>query len=259
MTVVNHDLRNLLDPLKLSHIRTVDTGFIYDDGAGTCVVIDVGICDLVDHQYVDYTSTQNSLVQRYDRVFRFLYDSSEASDDLLNEIRFFLDGGEVPDQLRHFGSNRQEQDIDPSRPESTFEDCFIASFGEASRDVLYREFPFYDCEGKRRFIDYALFSSGVKFAVELNGESFHHPAVIGSKKYRSQLFKQNSLTADGFKTFRWSLRGMADQEKFTQELQVFFGDSTHFLPRSHFKVDRQLATLDLHEHQLDVVESFFRE
>ncbi len=259
MTAVNHDLCNLLAPLGLSCIRTVDTGFICADDAGTCVIIDVGICDLVNYQYVDYTSIQNSFFHQYDRVFRFLYDSGELLDELLIEIQFFLDGGGESEQTRHFGRNRQEQDIDPSRPESIFEDCFIAAFGEVSRDVLYREFPFYDCEGKRRFIDYALFSRGVKFAVELNGESFHHPAVIGPKKYRSQLFKQNSLTADGFKTFRWSLRGMADREKFIQELQTFFGDSTRFLPRSHFKVDRQLATIDLHDHQIDVLEYFSKE
>lgn len=254
MTVVEYDLHNLLEPQGFSYVRSIDSGFIYEDGGGTCIIIDVGICDLSAYQYVDYTSTQNIYVHNYDRLFRFLYNPDEPLTELLKETEFFLDGGEETDAIKHFGRNREEQDIDPSRPEAEFEDCFIAAFGEASRGSLAREFPYYDCDGKRRFVDYVLFAKGGKFAIELNGESFHHPAVIGPKRYRSQLFKQNSLTADGFKTFRWSLRGMADREKFVQELQRFLGDETCFLQRPHFKVDRQLATLDLHDHQIDTLE-----
>ena len=98
MTAVNHDLCNLLAPLGLSCIRTVDSGFICADDAGTCVIIDVGICDLVNYQYVDYTSIQNSFFHQYDRVFRFLYDSGELLDELLIEIQFFLDGGGESEQ-----------------------------------------------------------------------------------------------------------------------------------------------------------------
>ncbi len=253
MTVVDHDLRNLLAPQGFSHVRTVDSGYIYADGKGTCIIIDVGICSLAEYQYVDYTSTQNYLVHHYDRLFRFLYDPDEPLDKLLKEIQFFLDGGEEVEAIKHFGRNRTEQDIDPTRPESTFEDGFIAAFGDSFRGSLAREFPYYDCEGKRRFVDYVLFAKDGKIAIELNGESFHHPAAIGPKRYRSQLFKQNSLAADGFKTFRWSLRGMADREKFVQELQVFFGNPSAFLSRPQFRLDRQLATIDLHEHQIDAL------
>jgi hypothetical protein len=61
---------------------------------------------------------------------------------------------------------------------------------------LHREFAYIDLAGTTRYIDYALFGGSAKFAIELNGESFHHPAVIGPRRYRSQLFKQNSLVAD---------------------------------------------------------------
>ena len=69
--------------------------------------------------------------------------------------------------------------------------------------ALHREFAYVDLEGVTRYIDYALFAEAIKFAIELNGEQFHHPVAIKAKKCRSQLFKQNSLVSDGFKVFRW--------------------------------------------------------
>ncbi len=254
MPAIELTLAELLSSLGFSQVETVETGFIYDDGCGSCVVVDVGICELKNFRYVDYTHLQNSLFFRYDRVLRFLYPADESTNSLREEINFFLCGEDDPDKIRRFGRNRSEQDIDPTRPEATFEDCFIEAFGEPCRGVLYREFPYVDCSGKNRFIDYTLFTKEQKFAIELNGESFHHPAIIGSGKYRSQLFKQNSLAADGFKVFRWSLYGMQDRERFIQELKLFLGSPDRFIEKPHLKIDRQLATINLHEHQQGALE-----
>jgi superfamily II DNA or RNA helicase len=65
------------------------------------------------------------------------------------------------------------------------------------------------------------------------------------------LFKQNSLVSDGFKIFRWSEHGMRDRERFIQELKLFLGSPTEFIPKAHLKIDRQFSTIDLHNHQLD--------
>lgn len=250
----NTEIISAMSPLGYATFSEEETGlFFEDDGANTCIIIDTNICNLDGYYYVDYTSRQNHLVHQYNRVFRFLFNGDNSIDDLKSEIEFFLNDDEDPEQLQRFGRNRSEQDIDPSQPEAVFEEYFIDAFGYGKLNVLHKEFAYFDRSCKSRFIDYALFSNIQKFAVELNGEAFHHPAVIGPKKYRSQLFKQNSLSSDGFKVFRWSLRGMQDREKFIQELRFFFGDSSCFLSKPSLKIERQIKTFELYEHQEDTL------
>ncbi|ORJ63412.1 DEAD/DEAH box helicase family protein [Geothermobacter hydrogeniphilus] len=259
MFALSHSLHDVLESFGFTILKTIESGFVYENRDDTCIVVDVGICDLEDYRYVDYTSVQNSLFFEYERVFRFFYEEGQPVQLLKAEIDFFLNGADDPEKINRFGRNRSEQDVDPTRPEALFEDCFIEAFGESNRGVLFREFPYVDCAGKTRFVDYALFTTRQKIAIELNGESFHHPTVIGAKKYCSQLFKQNSLVSDGFKVFRWSERGMRDREKFIQELRLFLGAPQEFVEKAHLKVDRQLATIDLHDHQLDVLEQLASE
>jgi len=227
-----------------------DTGFVYlrkeDD---TCIIIDTVICELNTHPYISYTSKQNQLMATHSRVFRFLYDQDFSGDDFHKYIQMFLDGEADPEKIRCYGGNRAEQEPDPTPPEDIFEDCFFQAFGEKSRMGLHREFAYIDFEGIRRFVDYAAFSKTAKFAIELNGESFHHPYVIKSKRYRSQLLKQNSLVADGFKVFRWSMNGMKDRERFILELTEFMGHGLPFIDKSVLKLSRKPFVLKSHQHQ----------
>lgn len=231
-----------------------ETGLFFQNASKeSCLIIDQNICLLKNYPYVEYTQAQNRLMQHYDKVFRFLHEGGNGVDLLLTEIECFLNEESDPEKIRYTGRNRHEQEIDPTLPEARFEDCFLEAFGEAAEKFLHREFPYSDFEGKTRYLDYALFTEKQKFAIELNGESFHHPGVIGPHKYRSQLFKQNSLSADGFKVFRWSMRGMQDHEKFIREIQILFGGYGAFLPKAAFKLSRQLISIDLHEHQIDTL------
>ncbi len=225
-----------------------------------CLIIDTVICSLSHYPYVSYTSRQNELMADHAQVFRFLFDHNTSVENLQKDIKIFLDGDSDPEQVRRFGGNRAEQEPDPTLPEATFEDCFLEAFGDNARMSLHREFTYVDLEGVTRYIDYALFAEAIKFAIELNGEQFHHPVAIGPKRYRSQLFKQNSLVADGFKVFRWSLNGMSDRERFILELSRFMGFGRPFRDKSVIKVSRSVETLDLSEefslrdHQLNALE-----
>lgn len=248
-----NDLQSWLFDLGFDQIAQENTGCTFlrkDDD--TCLVIDTVICGLSDYPYVAYTSRQNVLMAAHNRVFRFLYDPASSIDTIQQEIIMFLGGESDLEKIRRFGGNRAEQEPDPTLPEATFEDCFLEAFGDMARMGLHREFAYVDFEGTTRYIDYALFAKSAKFAIELNGESFHHPAVIGAKRYRSQLFKQNSLVADGFKVFRWSLNGMKDRERFILELTGFMGDARPFLNKPVFKLSRSVQTLQkitLKDHQ----------
>lgn len=222
----------------------------------TCLVLDTVICGLSNYPYVSYTSRQNELMADHTQVFRFLFDHDTSIEDLQQDIKIFLDGDSDPEQIKRFGGNRTEQEPDPTLPEATFEDCFLEAFGDNARMALHREFAYADLEGVIRYIDYALFAEAIKFAIELNGEQFHHPVAIGPKRYRSQLFKQNSLVSDGFKVFRWSLNGMNDRERFILELSRFMGFARPFRDKPIIKVSRPVETFDfsLHDHQLNALE-----
>ena len=247
---LHNDLQYWLFDLGFDQVDRENTGCIFlnkkDD---TCLVIDTVICEPSDYPYVAYTSRQNALMAAHNRVFRFLFDQAGSINAIQQEILVFINGESDPEQVRRFGGNRAEQEPDPTLPEATFEDCFIEDFGDHARMGLHREFTYVDLEGTTRYIDYALFAKSAKFAIELNGEIFHHPAVIGPKKYRSQLFKQNSLVADGFKVFRWSLNGMRDRERFILELSRFMGYAGPFIDKPVFKLTRSTFTLRVHQQQ----------
>lgn len=244
------DLQYWLYNLGFDQVAGEKTGCTFfrkeDD---TCLVIDTEICNLSDYPYVDYTTRQNGLMAAHKRVFRFLFNQTSSINAIQQEILMFLDGESDPEHVRRFGGNRAELEPDPTLPEATFEDCFFEAFGDRARMGLHREFAYVDLAGTTRYIDYALFAKSVKFAIELNGESFHHPVVIGPKRYRSQLFKQNSLVADGFKVFRWSLNGMRDRERFILELTRFMGHTRPFLDKSVYKLRRSVQTFTLKAHQ----------
>ena len=247
---IKNDFEILFSGFGFEKIAKEDTGFIYlrkvDD---TCIIIDTVICELSTHPYISYTSKQNQLMATHSRVFRFLYDRDFSGDDFYKYIQIFLDGEADPEKIRCYGANRAEQESDPTPPEDIFEDCFFQAFGEKSRMGLHREFAYIDFEGIRRFVDYAAFSKTTKFAIELNGESFHHPYVIKSKKYRSQLLKQNFLVADGFEVSRWSMNCMKDRERFILELAEFLGYGLPFIDKSAIKLSRKPFTLKSHQHQ----------
>ena len=231
---------------------TKNTGLIYENREeSVCIKIDINICEMSSYPYISYTSLQNELVHQYNRFLRFTLSSVDDLERFEDELEIFTGSKDEADRLKNYGANRQEQEIDPTLPEATFEECFALAFGEKSLYALTREEIYHDYDGKRRFIDYVLKTSKGRFAIELNGEQFHHPAAIKEKRYQSQLFKQNSLAAQGFKVFRWSNRGMADREKFIQEMKRFFGDPALFESTPHFKSLRSLHTFQLAEHQVD--------
>jgi superfamily II DNA or RNA helicase/SOS-response transcriptional repressor LexA len=242
---------------QIDHIESGCT--FHRENDDTCLILDTGICDLSHYPYVSYTSRQNELMADHAHVFRFLFDHNTSVDNIQQDIQIFLDEDSDPEQIRRFGGNRTEQEPDPTLPEATFEDCFLEAFGDNARMALHREFAYVDLEGITRYIDYALFGELLKFAIELNGEQFHHPVAIGPKRYRSQLFKQNSLVSDGFKVFRWSLNGMNDRERFILELSRFMGFARPFRDKSVIKISRPVETFDyredfsLHNHQLDAL------
>jgi len=235
--------------------EVVPVGRLYLSGDNPAILIDSGIYDLSieNFQYVDYTSYQNKLMHQFNGLYRFL-----ATDILLleEELALFLSSSIEELDLKTFGADRSESHIDPTPPEFNFALSFEQVFGAKHIHALQAEAPYIDRQGHRRYIDYVLYRNSQPIAIELNGEQYHHPlsAIVSEKKYRSQLFKQNSLVNDGYHVFRWSNRGMQDEFKFEDQLKDYFGDSQYFnsapLYRSKRKVD-----FALYEHQENAIVS----
>ena len=151
------EISSMLTGMDYDYLTENETGLIFKHClSSTCLLIDINICNHKHYPYIDYTSEQNKLSHQYDLLLRFSIDSINDLDRLKRELEFFTSEDPEPEKLKKYGANRQEQEIDPTLPESTFETCFAQAFGEKSLYALTREAEYYDYEGKRRFIDYVL-------------------------------------------------------------------------------------------------------
>jgi len=176
---IKKEISPFLETFGYQYHKHKETGLIYQHQLQSiCLIIDINICNLKYYPYIDYTSVQNEFTHQNDLLLRFSISSDNDIERLKIELEFFTSEEPEPDKLKKYGANRQEQKIDPTLPEATFESCFAQAFGEKSLYALTREAEYYDYDGKRRFIDYVLKTENGNFAIELNGEQFHHPAAI---------------------------------------------------------------------------------
>ena len=222
------------------------------------ILIDLHLFDLsaTDYHYVEYTSEQNRIMHQYSGLLRFLIDDIE---EFQHQLKLFLLDDSVAEKIKVFGQNREAEHIDPTPPEYNFALIFERVFGAQCLHALKAEVSYVDRVGVRRFIDYELNKSDSCIAIELNGETYHHPLIIGQKRYKSQLLKQNSLVSDGKKVFRWSNRGMADETKIADQLRTYFGSANNFISNPSFLAKRDVTTFELYQHQEDALERISNE
>lgn len=252
-----------IDSLLVSYNYTlsevVSVGRLYLNNCASknkpAILIDTTLYNLLisDFQYVDYTSYQNKIMHQYNGLYRFLGTDIEL---LEAELALFLSEDIEELELKIYGSDRNETHIDPTPPEFNFAFSFEKVFGAKYIYALQAEAPYVDRQGHRRYIDYVLHRNSTPIAIELNGEQYHHPlsAIVSEKKYRSQLFKQNSLVNDGYRVFRWSNRGMQDDFKFEDQIKEYFGDKQDFRTAPLYRAERTID-FSLYEHQETAVKS----
>lgn len=255
MTLANTTIDNLLAAYHYLLADVVPVGRLYLRENKPAILIDSTLYRLAieSYQYVDYTSYQNKIMHQFGGLYRFL-----ATEHLLleTELALFL-GKNVEDlELRKFGADRSQGHIDPTPPEFNFALSFEQVFGAKNIHALQPEAPYVDRQGHRRYIDYVLHRNSQPIAIELNGEQYHHPlsAIVSEKKYRSQLFKQNSLVHDGYQVYRWSNRGMLDEFKFEDQIKEYFGDSRYFQSAPLYRATRK-TDFELYDHQEQAVAS----
>jgi superfamily II DNA or RNA helicase/DNA-binding transcriptional MerR regulator len=243
-------IASLLQPLGYTKAGDLQAGLLFHDQKhNQQIAIDLGICRRADLQYIDYTREQNALMSRCPRTLRFAIECPDDTRDLPDEILHFTLEAQSDKPYPQHKRGRAESHPDPSGPEADFETLFSQAFGDSAMHALRRERPFLDFANSTRYIDYALLTQAGPIAIELNGESFHHPRCIGSDRYHSQLFKQNSLVASGWTVFRWSIRGMQDPDRFVEEMRSFFGPPEHFTRTPRYMASRRVDLFQLMEHQ----------
>jgi len=146
--------------------------------------------------------------------------------------------------------------VDAATPaEDAFVELFADTFGLDRVQYLINEYPFRDIYGENRYIDYALKTPLERFAIEIDGEQWHNPALVSVDKYLDDLLKRNSLTYSGWRVYVWTYRQLLnDPDRVKSELVQFLGQSTHFQISADYLPKQRGAFVELRPHQEETLE-----
>jgi len=147
--------------------------------------------------------------------------------------------------------------VDAATPaEDLFVDIFTETFGLEKIQYLMNEFPCKDIYGNNRYIDYVLQTSLQKYAIEIDGEQVHNPALISIDKYQDDLLKRNSLTYQRWQVYIWTYRQLANQrEQVKSELHEFLGQDPHFEVSDDYLPYQKGTVLELRQHQQECLDN----
>ena len=148
------------------------------------------------------------------------------------------------------------------RPNSTYqtEDRFVELFqdvfGPAAAAKLVPQYGYVDIEEHDRYIDFALESLLDRYAIEIDGETYHHPRALTSADYARQLVRQNSLVHGGWRVLRWSDWQLQNEpESVREHLSLLLDTAVRLvIPQEHLPCKRG-ALIELHVHQKDALEN----
>ena len=147
--------------------------------------------------------------------------------------------------------------VDATTPaEDLFVDIFTEAFGLEKTQYLMNEYPCKDIYGNNRYIDYVLQTSLQKYAIEIDGEQVHNPALISIDKYQDDLLKRNSLTYQRWQVYIWTYRQLANQrDRVKSELREFLGQDPHFEVGDDYLPYQKGKVLELRQHQQESLEN----
>ncbi|KKF99582.1 hypothetical protein [Methanosarcina mazei] len=124
---LNSQIENFLSTFSLTRTKALLRGILYSTlKMELAVIVDRDICNReYPYSYSEYTKEQNEIVFSCGRVFRFVIDN-EADFFEMKETLPLLVSGEFCDDAAPVskGMDRELRCIDPTVPESYFEDAF---------------------------------------------------------------------------------------------------------------------------------------
>ncbi len=146
-----------------------------------------------------------------------------------------------------------------SKPEERFVELFQDVFGPAAAAKLESQVAFEDIAGNARYIDFALASILDRYAIEIDGETFHHPAALTSEAYEDQLLRQNSLIHLGWRVLRWTDRQLAEKPSSVREqIAVLLDQAVRLTIPSDYLPPKRASLIELHDHQAEALASLAR-
>lgn len=95
-----------------------------------------------------------------------------------------------------------------SGAEDRFIELFCEAFGAEKGQYVYLQYPMTDIYGKHRSIDFALQTPDGRVAIEVDGNTWHQPGMIGEDKYHDDLLKQNSMVFEGWKVYCFTRKSL---------------------------------------------------
>lgn len=197
--------------------------------------------------YSKYCEMQNKYMKSSSSLFRYNFDKNEA--ELCNRIINDLSLDKNYQYLDNGGSFSKTH-MDNTPLEHIFENIFIEAYGYEALEFLHKEVALSNGGEGNFFVDYVVETKAGNYAFEENGVSYHHPCIVGRKRYDELLAKQNEIMRLGYKVYRFSTDNLHFKDKIIQELKSFLPDKSQFIPKSILKNDRGL---ELYEHQTDIL------
>jgi superfamily II DNA or RNA helicase len=236
----------------LEYSNTTDRSFVYFmQDSNTCLVLDsFDFKHEIPFKYSEYTLRQNKLFATYDHVYRFLLDDP----DLENKLHDLLNDN-LELSLYYRDNKRNLHAIDNNPLEHRFETCFLQAFPYANSEYLQKEVPFPD-DHQVKFIDYVCETDNHRYAMEINGVSYHHPLLIGRTRYLAQLDRQNLLSYYDFKVLRFSTESIIFLDAMVENLRsVIKGTlrSIHTIRSERSFAIGEYSDIDLYEHQEEIL------
>ena len=147
------------------------------------------------------------------------------------------------------------QELAPSCPEERFIQLFQDVFGPAAPAKLKSQKAFQDIAGGERYMDFALDSLLERYAFEIDGETYHHPAVLTPEQYEDQLLRQNSLTHLGWRVLRWTDRQLQEKPETVKEhLAILLDAAIRLSVPPDYLPPKRGALLELREHQQEALD-----
>ena len=156
--------------------------------------------------------------------------------------------------LNDFQQDYQAVDT-ASYAEDLFVELFQETFGLDKVQYLINEYPCQNIYGDNCYIDYALKTDLIAYAIEIDGENWHNPALVSVDKYLDDLLKRNSLTYLGWKVYIWTYRQLVNErEKVKSELVQFLGQNPHFKIYDDYLPHQHGALITLRTHQQETLD-----
>lgn len=198
--------------------------------------------------YSKYCEMQNKYMQVNNKLLRFNYDNNEL--EIIESINNIINGSKDNNEYEDNGGTFSNSHMDNTPVEAIFENVFTEAYGNEALECLRKEVSISSGTTGNYFIDYVVETKTGNYAFEENGVNYHHPLIVGKKRYKELLDKQNAIIKLGYIIYRFSTDNLHFKDKIIEELKYYLPNKESFIPKMIYKNERGL---ELYSHQTDIL------